>query len=588
MVAISCEVERDGLEPAAGYRDPCVERPEAQFPRINAPNSAKTAVGVSAPAAPVPYWAMTMRYQPVAVIAAMVLVLVAASGLPRVSVAHNAAIITGPYASLLAASRDLGPSRAGDAQLTVTLPGTIRPEALFEWAQGRRLAVRWRPGNAWAIVHGAAEDVARAFHVPVHDYRGRKDQVFYASSQQPVLPDALRGEVSAVGRILSYTPHRMARPVLFPLDVPRHGLTPEALLTSYNATPLAAAGHTGKGATIVFFEFDGYDQADLDSFAEISGLPKFTPVLVGGQPGPAHGETVMDLEVAHAIAPYARLVVVNARPTVEGGGAFEKIGRMFDEADRQFPGAVWSLSIGWGCGALVNAADLAPVQSALTNAHKHGTAVFDASGDTAGLECKGGEDFSSPPGPNDIGVDAVASLPEMTSVGGTTLSTDMQGRWLAEQAWTDVPMSQGTSGGVATLFARPLFQRAVSAARDSTHRLVPDVAAVADPFTGARIVYEQQPRLGGGTSQSAPIWAGLTVLMNQYVVAHRGEALGDLNPLLYRVAAGSNLPGFRDVSLGGNAVDVSTPGYDLVTGLGSPNVDNLARDLLDAQNAARQ
>ena len=147
------------------------------------------------------------------------------------------------------------------------------------------------------------------------------------------------------------------------------------------------------------------------------------------------------------------------------------------------------------------------MRSALTNAHKHGTAVFDASGDTAGLECKGGEDFSSPPGPNDIGVDAVASLPEMTSVGGTTLSTDMQGRWLAEQAWTDVPMSQGTSGGVATLFARPLFQRAVSAARDSTHRLVPDVAAVADPFTGVRIVYEQQPRLGGGTSQAAPIWA---------------------------------------------------------------------------------
>ena len=76
--------------------------------------------------------------------------------------------------------------------------------------------------------------------------------------------------------------------------------------------------------------------------------------------------------------------------------------------------------------------------------------------------------------------------------------------------------------------------------------------------------------------------------MNQYLRAHGGKALGDLNPLLYRVAAGSNLPGFRDVSLGGNAVDVSAPGYDLVTGLGSPNVDNLARDLLDAQNAARQ
>ena len=66
--------------------------------------------------------------------------------------------------------------------------------------------------------------------------------------------------------------------------MPSQGLTPQTLLTTYNATPLAAAGFTGKGATIVFFEFDGYDQRDLDSFAEMSGLPKFTPVLVGGTP----------------------------------------------------------------------------------------------------------------------------------------------------------------------------------------------------------------------------------------------------------------------------------------------------------------
>ena len=56
----------------------------------------------------------------------------------------------------------------------------------------------------------------------------------------------------------------------------------------------------------MFFEFDGYDQADLDGYAQMTGLPKFTPVLIGGQPGPAHGETVMDLEVAHAIAPPCR------------------------------------------------------------------------------------------------------------------------------------------------------------------------------------------------------------------------------------------------------------------------------------------
>jgi kumamolisin len=511
-------------------------------------------------------------------------VLVLASDLRAAPAPDIPAVVAGPLASLLASSTDLGSSRASDAQLTVTLPDSTRPEVLIGWARTQGLSVRWRPGYEWAIVEGTAGDVASAFGVTVHDYRGRKGQVFYASAQQPPVPAPLRGEVSALGRILGYTPHHLASPGIRPLDVPRQGLSPNALLTTYDASPLAAAGFTGKGATIVFFEFDGYDQRDLDSYAETSGLPKFTPVLIGGQPGPPHGEAVMDLEVAHAIAPDAQLVVVNARPTVEGDGAYEKIGRMFETADRQFPGAVWSLSIGWGCDALITAADLAPVQSALATAQAHGTSAFDASGDTGGLECKGGDEWSSPPGPSDVGLDAVASLPPMTSVGGTTLSTDARGRWLAEQAWVDSPLSQGTSGGVSALFPRPAWQNGVSAERDSAHRrLAPDVAAVADPFTGVRIVFNQQGLVGAGTSQAAPIWAALTVLMNQYLLAHGGHALGDVNPLLYRVAAGANLPGFRDVSLGGNAVDVSVPGYDLVTGLGSPHVDNLARDLLDIQ-----
>jgi kumamolisin len=293
----------------------------------------------------------------------------------------------------------------------------------------------------------------------------------------------------------------------------------------------------------------------------------------------------MDLEVAHAIAPDARLVVVNARHTIEGDGAFEKIGRMFDDAAQQFPASVWSLSIGWGCEALVNATDVAPVRAALTNAHRRGITVFDASGDSAGLECKGGKDWSTAPGPNDVGVDTIASLPEITSVGGTTLSTDMEGRWLEERAWIDVPMSQGSSGGVSRLFARPDYQRAVVVDRDTDHRLVPDVSAVADPFTGVQIVFEQNRRIGGGTSQAAPIWAGLTALMNQYVLVHGGPPLGDINPLLYRAAQGSRLQGFRDITTGGNAVDTPTPGYDLVTGLGSPNIDNLVRNLLDVQKS---
>ena len=98
------------------------------------------------------------------------------------------------------------------------------------------------------------------------------------------------------------------------------------------------------------------------------------------------------------LRPMRTKVVVNARPTVEGDGGYQKIGQMLEDTDHQFPGAVWSFSIGWGCDKLITAADLAPVRSALAAAHEHGTRAFNASGDLAGLECKGGDDWDSPPG----------------------------------------------------------------------------------------------------------------------------------------------------------------------------------------------
>jgi kumamolisin len=100
-------------------------------------------------------------------------------------------------------------------------------------------------------------------------------------------------------------------------------------------------------------------------------------------------------------------------------------------------------------------------------------------------------------------------------------------------------------------------------------------------------VFKGQQLVGGGTSQSAPIWAGLTALMNEYLLANGGRLIGDLNPQLYRIAEGAPLPAFRDVTLGGNAVANAGPGYDLVTGLGTPDVDNLARNLLVLQQAAQ-
>jgi kumamolisin len=113
---------------------------------------------------------------------------------------------------------------------------------------------------------------------------------------------------------------------------------------------------------------------------------------------------------------------------------------------------------------------------------------------------------------------------------------------------------------------------------------VPDVSAVSDPYTGVRIVLNQRVVVGGGTSQAAPIWAALTALMNQKLVASGSKPLGELNPLLYEVARTATLPGFQDISQGGNAImPSSSTGYDMVTGLGTPNVANLVTNILLAR-----
>ena len=138
----------------------------------------------------------------------------------------------------------------------------------MQWAASKGLAVRWQPGEDWAIVEGAPADVAEAFDVPVHDYRGMQGQVFYASAEQPEVPTGAPRHGERPRTHPRVHPAPRSAPDMIPLDVPRQGLTPNALLKAYNATPLAAAGFTGKGQTIVFYEFDGYEQTDLDDFAD--------------------------------------------------------------------------------------------------------------------------------------------------------------------------------------------------------------------------------------------------------------------------------------------------------------------------------
>ncbi|TDO14825.1 kumamolisin [Mycobacterium sp. BK086] len=489
-------------------------------------------------------------------------------------------LIAGPFARLLAQAVDMGPARGERVQLTAELQAPTEPVALSKWAGSHGLAVHWRSGDPWAVVDGTPRAMARALDVAVHDYRRARGRVFYASPQQPAVPQQLSGEVAEMGRILGYTPYHEGTPPSLPLDVPDGGLAPTELLSAYNVNLLEAAGYNGKDQTVVVFAFDGVDQHDLDKFSDWFSVPKFGVDVMGGMPVERHGEATMDVQLIHAIAPSARIVLVNARPTAEGDGAYVKLGKLMEDVDHAYPGAVWSFSIGFGCDRLLARADLAPVRSALARAHRNGTTAFVASGDLAGLECKGGHDWSDPPSPDDYGVDVLASLPEVTGVGGTTLSTDAQGQWLAEQGWYDVPLTQGSGGGASVLFARPSWQETEVHSGPRDKRLVPDIAAVADPFTGVKFVNNGQIQVGGGTSQAAPIWAGLAAVMNQFLTARQLPPLGDFNPLLYEIATASEIPAFRDIYLGANAVTPVVQGYDMITGLGTPNVDNLIRAIL--------
>ena len=541
---------------------------------------------MSATASPTHSWAVSAK--PLICTAAVVLGLVVAD-LPVML--PPAGLIDGPYARLLAESTDLGPAHPQRVQITAALHQPEMPAQLSHWARAHGLSVRWREGDAWAVVEGQPQDVADAFDVAVHDYRAEYGQdqgrVFYASPQQPDVPDAARGEVAGLGRILSIAPYREGLPPTPPRDVPDGGLLPNQLWNAYNVSPLITRGYTGKGSTVVVFSFDGFAQADMDSFADLFDVPKFTPKVVGGMPDHSDGEATMDLEVIHALAPDAELVMVNARSTVEGDATFQKLGKLMESVDHQFPGAIWNFSIGWGCDRLMTAADLAPVRSALSTAQTHGTTAFDATGDMAGLECRGGKRWSDPPSPDDVGVDGVASMPEMTAVGGTTLSTDDKGGWLAEQSWYDVPLTQGSAGGASALFGRPSWQSVGSEVGPPDKRLVPDVSADADPFTGVKFIFKGQVATGGGTSQAAPVWAGLAAVINQ-LLDDRGLApLGDLNPLLYQVAKAATVPGFRDIELGGNAISPGATGYDMVTGLGTPNVENLVKNILITRSVVR-
>ncbi|MDQ2887075.1 MAG: S53 family peptidase [Chloroflexota bacterium] len=372
--------------------------------------------------------------------------------------------------------------------------------------------------------------------------------------------------------------------------------TPQQIQNAYNITPLYKSRTTGVGHTIVLI--DAFQSPtlrhDLALFDRIFGLkdPKlqiFAPDgLVPFNPKDAAqvgwaGEITLDVEWAHAVAPGANIALVLANPLKVQSNTFSgfllNILRATQFAVKNNLGDVISQSFG-GNENCATPEVLQIQHQVFAAATAKKISLVASSGDmgAAQINCASTSFVKA--------VSTPASDPLVTAVGGTTLTANAaNGEYMHETAWV------GSGGGFSAVFPRPNFQ---GNAQTSKQRALPDVASVADPRTGVVVVWSSSgmganlAAVFGGTSVGAPQWAGITVLTNERM----GARIGFLNGALYRLGASAQAAkAFHDIVQGNNnfagkdangaTVDVkgfhAAQGWDPVTGLGSPNVAELAR-----------
>jgi kumamolisin len=413
--------------------------------------------------------------------------------------------------------------------------------------------------------------VDRLFHADVHRYRTTSGQTYVASNRDSTVPKPLRRLVVSAGRVSTVFIHTEA--------IPGGGFSPTGIMDAYDIRPLQRLGIDGAGQTIVFVEVDGVDESALSAYSQRFHLPPLNYTTYGPQlkPGP---EATMDLEVVHAIAPRARLVVYN----LPFADIFADLHRQLSQLIARSAGDIFSESLAI-CERSDTKQNAQALQSAYAQADAAGEAVFAATGDDAAFGCI--TQSNTAPVSSAVSAMIPAACPGVTAVGGTRLSVRGDGAWYDETVWEDPLQTEGTGGGPTRLYGRPSWQRAPGVSQqDSTYntagyRLLPDVSADADPASGMAIDIPQTGWTdGGGTSQATPIWAAITALIDQYLEQQHHHSLGWLNPALYSLARTPQAyPPFHDVTVGTNLVYPATKGYDMATGLGTPDAWFLAQDL---------
>jgi kumamolisin len=359
---------------------------------------------------------------------------------------------------------------------------------------------------------------------------------------------------ASAGKLASFTTLAQARAT-------QRGFTPAQLRTAYNIDPLAAQGIDGSGQTIALIELDTYYGADIDQFDAENDLPaaQISEVYQGGTQFrlPVAGETTMDLEWAHAIAPAAKLRVYYLRSQQVNAASWRAMGGAVDAAVASGAGTI-SISLGT-CAAGKNSVSL---QQALARAMARGVTTFVSSGDDGAYpgtikDC--GKQF---------GVGYPASDPSVVSVGGTSVALSDTNFFQDETAWNL------SGGGKGKPMPRPSWQVTPNL-KPGKYRYAPDVSFLADPNTGASVLFRGRWQAAGGTSLGAPAWAAIWSLERQHAQT-TNLTLGAAEQLFYRLGNSSAAAqAFHDIASGSNGAYQAKPGWDAVTGWGTPDVSGM-------------
>jgi kumamolisin len=449
--------------------------------------------------------------------------------------------------------------------------------ALVDVLRRRGISVaRAYPQRTAVDAFAPAGVVERFFHVRLMDYRGPGARRFHSPLSRPRIPTPLSGIVTGVAGLDGG---------LFPRpdDIPSQGVTPAVGAAAYDITPLYGQGVRGQGQTVAVVESSRYNQSDLDAFSQQFGLPPLRPQNIPiPHDGPAtdqsragEGEAELDLELIHEVAPAAQILDYNA-PAVTSGG-LDSLGDMIDKIVADGRAKIVSDSMGY-CELGFPGAALQRDEQAIEAAVAHGVSIFKSTGDAGAYQC---ERFNN----NDqrLSVEWPASSDGVVAVGGTTLSVSASGGYAGETAWEDTLEQGGGGGGLSAVIPRPSWQSGpgVNNRYSDGKRQVPDVSADAAPASGWALWTDGSLGLTAGTSAAAPFWAGAMALIEQYAQRRGVNHLGFVDPMLYRIASTPQpAPPFHDVTVGTNRYYPATPGWDFATGLGSPDVYNLAQDIV--------